>query len=98
MGLSANDWNIGLTVFCACIHKRYKTAEPSLTNSVVTYALAGPPSNIILKRFGPKLVLPALLLCVSFVLIGSGTANNRAQWFTLRLRKSDASTFPLVMN
>lgn len=56
-----------------------------LTVFFITYALAGPPSNVALKRFGPRIVLPTLLLCVSFVLIGSGCAHSKAQWLALRL-------------
>ena len=53
----------------------------------MTYAISGPPSNLALKKFGPRWVLPTILLIVSFILIGSGCANNRAQWFALRLRR-----------
>ncbi|KAL7418629.1 hypothetical protein Q5752_007087 [Cryptotrichosporon argae] len=42
----------------------------------ITYALGGPFSNMALKRLGPKRVLPVILLCVSFVLIGSGCCSN----------------------
>ena len=86
MGLSPNDWNIGLTVFCTLliIPQLMDTMSIELM-AVVTYALSGPPSNLALKRFGPRYVLPTLLLCVSLILIGSGCANSRAQWFALRL-------------
>jgi hypothetical protein len=40
-----------------------------------------------LKRFGPKRVLPIILLCVSFVLIGSGCASTFGQWIALRMRE-----------
>ncbi|WWC64311.1 uncharacterized protein I303_106921 [Kwoniella dejecticola CBS 10117] len=62
----------------------------------VTYALAGPISNIFLKRFGPKKILPALLFTVSLVLVGSGCAKNKAAWFALRLLLGafEAGMFP----
>lgn len=64
--------------------------------SVITFALAGTPSNIALKRFGPRRVLPTLLLCLSFVLIGSGCANSFPQWIALRLLLGvfEAGIFP----
>ncbi|WVQ83730.1 hypothetical protein IAT38_005874 [Cryptococcus sp. DSM 104549] len=51
----------------------------------ITYALGGPPCSILLKKYGPKIVLPLVLFCVSVVLIGSGCASNRAAWFPLRM-------------
>ncbi|ORY30195.1 major facilitator superfamily domain-containing protein [Naematelia encephala] len=67
-----------------------------LTVFFVTYAIGGPPSNMALKRIGPKKVLPFILACVSLILIGSGCASNRAQWFALRLLLGlfEAGMFP----
>ncbi|WRT63104.1 uncharacterized protein IL334_000007 [Kwoniella shivajii] len=51
----------------------------------ITFGFGGLPSNILVKKFGPKKVLPVLLMGVGAVLIGSGCSHNRAQWFTLRI-------------
>lgn len=94
--MTGTQWNIGLSVFCT-----YNASLPALpalpalpvlTTVVITYALGGPPSNLALKKFGPKRVLPIILLCVSFVLIGSGCANNFSQWIALRMRTYLASS------
>ncbi|WVQ83331.1 hypothetical protein IAT38_005470 [Cryptococcus sp. DSM 104549] len=67
-----------------------------LTVFFITYAAGGPPCNMALKRFGPKKILPLILLCVSFILIGSGCASNRVQWFALRMLLGlfEAGMFP----
>jgi MFS family permease len=86
MKMSSTQWNIGLSVFCGWLGHS-STAPTDTSESVITYALAGPPSNMALKRFGPKRVLPIILLCVSFVLIGSGCASTFGQWIALRMRE-----------
>ncbi|KAF2021033.1 MFS general substrate transporter [Aaosphaeria arxii CBS 175.79] len=62
----------------------------------VTYALGGVPSNIALKRWGPKIWLPTLLLTVSIILICSSTVNNFAGWaaFRVLLGLFEAGVFP----
>ncbi|ODN76463.1 hypothetical protein L198_08058 [Cryptococcus wingfieldii CBS 7118] len=51
----------------------------------ITYAFAGPPCSILLKKLGPKLVLSGVLLGVSLILICSGCSGSIASWFPLRL-------------
>ncbi|WWC91102.1 uncharacterized protein L201_006043 [Kwoniella dendrophila CBS 6074] len=51
----------------------------------ITFGFGGLPSNILVKKFGPKKVLPVLLMGVGACLVGAGNAHNRAQWFALRL-------------
>ncbi|KAL3471091.1 major facilitator superfamily domain-containing protein [Aspergillus californicus] len=62
----------------------------------VTYALAGVPSNIALKRFGPKIWLPALLLSVSCILVFTSLQVNFAGWAAFRviLGVFEAGVFP----
>ncbi|TPX15279.1 uncharacterized protein E0L32_004556 [Thyridium curvatum] len=62
----------------------------------VTYAFGGVPSNIGLKRFGPKIWLPALLLSVSLILIFSSLQQNRAGWMAFRVLLGwfEAGVFP----
>ncbi|KAH6876325.1 major facilitator superfamily domain-containing protein [Thelonectria olida] len=62
----------------------------------VTYAAAGVPSNIALKRFGPKIWLPFLLSMVSLVLVFSSMQNNKAGWtaFRVLLGWFEAGVFP----
>ncbi|KAL1855819.1 hypothetical protein VTK73DRAFT_8461 [Phialemonium thermophilum] len=54
------------------------------------------PSNIALKRFGPKIWLPLLLLTVSLVLIFSSLQSNKAGWtaFRVLLGFFEAGVFP----
>ncbi|WVW80169.1 hypothetical protein I302_102146 [Kwoniella bestiolae CBS 10118] len=51
----------------------------------ITFGFGGLPSNILVKKFGPKKVLPVLLTGIGACLIGAGASHNRAQWFALRL-------------
>nr|XP_018264739.1 uncharacterized protein I303_02918 [Kwoniella dejecticola CBS 10117]OBR86897.1 hypothetical protein I303_02918 [Kwoniella dejecticola CBS 10117] len=51
----------------------------------ITFGFGGLPSNILVKKFGPKKVLPVLLIGVGAILMGAGFSHNRAQWFTLRI-------------
>ncbi|KAH7265705.1 major facilitator superfamily domain-containing protein [Fusarium redolens] len=62
----------------------------------VTYAAGGVPSNIALKRFGPKIWLPVLLGFVSLVLIFSSMQNNRPGWIAFRVLLGwfEAGIFP----
>ncbi|KAF5008355.1 hypothetical protein FDECE_5398 [Fusarium decemcellulare] len=62
----------------------------------VTYAAGGVPSNIALKRFGPKIWLPVLLFMVSLILIFSSMQNNRGGWIAFRvlLGLFEAGVFP----
>ncbi|KAF9873486.1 putative pantothenate transporter [Colletotrichum karsti] len=62
----------------------------------VTYAAGGVPSNIALKRFGPRIWLPFLLFTVSLILISSSLQNNRAGWITFRVLLGwfEAGVFP----
>ncbi|KAH6662534.1 major facilitator superfamily domain-containing protein [Halenospora varia] len=50
-----------------------------------TYAFGGVPSNIALKRFGPKIWIPTLMICVSIVLICAGLQGNFAGWTSFRV-------------
>ncbi|KAJ9143111.1 MFS general substrate transporter [Pleurostoma richardsiae] len=50
-----------------------------------TYALGGVPSNIALKRYGPKSWLPALLAICGIINIGTGCQSNMAGFTSLRL-------------
>ncbi|KAK2811947.1 hypothetical protein FQN50_001654 [Emmonsiellopsis sp. PD_5] len=62
----------------------------------VTYAFGGVPSNIALKRFGPKIWLPLLLTCVSVVLICASLQANNGGWtaFRVLLGWVEAGVFP----
>lgn len=62
----------------------------------VTYALGGVPSNIALKRFGPKIWLPALLLSVSSILVFTSLQVNFGGWaaFRVLLGVFEAGVFP----
>ncbi|KAH8432771.1 uncharacterized protein LDX57_010397 [Aspergillus melleus] len=51
----------------------------------VTYALGGTPSNIILKRVGPRIWLPVLLTLVGLILVCSGLQSNYAGWISFRI-------------
>ncbi|PLB54080.1 MFS general substrate transporter [Aspergillus steynii IBT 23096] len=51
----------------------------------VTYALGGTPSNIILKRVGPKIWLPVILTLVGLILVCSGLQSNYAGWISFRI-------------
>lgn len=62
-------------------------AARDLIGLVITFALFGLPSNILVKRYGPKKVLPVLLMAVGGVLVGAGCCSNPAAWFALRLRR-----------
>ncbi|KAL4935203.1 hypothetical protein BDV06DRAFT_133621 [Aspergillus oleicola] len=62
----------------------------------VTYALGGVPSNIALKRFGPKIWLPALLLTVACILVFTSLQANFGGWaaFRVLLGVFEAGVFP----
>ncbi|CEL08694.1 hypothetical protein ASPCAL11839 [Aspergillus calidoustus] len=62
----------------------------------VTYALGGVPSNIALKRFGPKIWLPALLLSVALILVFTSLQVNFGGWaaFRVLLGVFEAGVFP----
>ncbi|KAL4797764.1 major facilitator superfamily domain-containing protein [Aspergillus venezuelensis] len=62
----------------------------------VTYALGGVPSNIALKRFGPKIWLPALLLSVACILVFTSLQANFGGWaaFRVLLGVFEAGVFP----
>nr|XP_019012051.1 uncharacterized protein I206_02889 [Kwoniella pini CBS 10737]OCF50832.1 hypothetical protein I206_02889 [Kwoniella pini CBS 10737] len=51
----------------------------------ITFAFGGLPSNILVKKYGPKKVLPVLLMGVGAILMGTGFSHNKAQWFSLRV-------------
>ncbi|OCF75005.1 hypothetical protein I204_03853 [Kwoniella mangroviensis CBS 8886] len=51
----------------------------------ITFGFGGLPSNILVKKFGPKKVLPVLLTGIGACLVGAGSSHNRAQWFSLRI-------------
>ncbi|CAG9951969.1 unnamed protein product [Clonostachys rosea f. rosea IK726] len=63
---------------------------------LVTYAFGGVPSNIALKRFGPKIWLPVLLTTVSLILIFTSLQQNYAGWaaFRVLLGLFEAGVFP----
>jgi hypothetical protein len=63
--------------------------------SVITFALFGLPSNLLVKRFGPKKILPFLLMAVGAILVGAGCCSSPAAWFSLRLCKHRG---PLLLN
>lgn len=54
------------------------------------------PSNIILKRVGPKIWLPVILTLVGLILVCSGLQNNYAGWISFRiiLGLVEAGMFP----
>ncbi|KAF6817753.1 MFS nicotinic acid transporter [Colletotrichum sojae] len=62
----------------------------------VTYAAGGVPSNIALKRFGPRIWLPFLLFCVSLIIIGSSMQINVHGWLAFRVLLGwfEAGVFP----
>ncbi|CAG9988810.1 unnamed protein product [Clonostachys byssicola] len=62
----------------------------------VTYAFGGVPSNIALKRFGPRIWLPVLLTTVSLILIFTSLQQNYAGWaaFRVLLGLFEAGVFP----
>jgi sugar phosphate permease len=62
---------------------------------VITFALFGLPSNLLVKRFGPKKILPFLLMAVGAVLVGAGCCSSPAAWFSLRLCKHWIPSLPL---
>ncbi|KAL4931793.1 major facilitator superfamily domain-containing protein [Aspergillus undulatus] len=51
----------------------------------VTYALGGVPSNIALKRFEPKIWLPALLFSVAAILVFTSLLVNFGGWAAFRV-------------
>lgn len=79
--MTNTQWNIGLSLLCTSPGQ----SETLLTMLVITFALFGLPSNILVKRFGPKKVLPCLLMAVGAVLVGAGCCSSPAAWFALRL-------------
>jgi hypothetical protein len=62
---------------------------------VITFALFGLPSNLLVKRFGPKKILPFLLMAVGAVLVGAGCCSSPAAWFSLRLCEHWIPSLPL---
>ncbi|KIV79946.1 hypothetical protein PV11_07485 [Exophiala sideris] len=62
----------------------------------ITYAAGGVPSNIALKRWGPKFWLPILLTAVGIVLVCSGLQSNMGGWTAFRviLGAVEAGVFP----
>lgn len=51
----------------------------------VTYALGGVPSQIGLKRWGPRTWLPIILTSISIVLVCTGLQNNFGGWTAFRM-------------
>ncbi|RDW68624.1 hypothetical protein BP5796_09281 [Coleophoma crateriformis] len=62
----------------------------------VTYALGGVPSNMALKRYGPKIWIPLLMTLVGIVLVCTGLQNSFGGWtaFRLLLGLVEAGMFP----
>lgn len=62
----------------------------------VTYSLGGVPSNICLQRFGPKIWLPTIMLCVSITIICASLQSTFAGWtaFRVLLGLVEAGVFP----
>ncbi|OKL63834.1 hypothetical protein UA08_00774 [Talaromyces atroroseus] len=62
----------------------------------VTYAFGGVPSNIALKRFGPKIWLPVLMTSISLVMVFTSLLSNYAGWAAFRviLGLVEAGVFP----
>jgi hypothetical protein len=90
-GLTNTQWNIGLSLLCAFD----LTSRTTLMISVITFALFGLPSNLLVKRFGPKKILPFLLMAVGAILVGAGCCSSPAAWFSLRLCKHRIPSNPL---
>jgi hypothetical protein len=85
MGLSPTDWNIGLSLLCRWpIFHGYSLGLPS----VVTFSIGGPACNALVKIIGPRYTLSATFMGVAVTIFGMGFANQRAEWFALRLRMS----------
>ncbi|KAJ4371410.1 hypothetical protein N0V83_004627 [Neocucurbitaria cava] len=62
----------------------------------ITYALGAVPSNIMLQKFGPRIWLPTIMLCVSIILICCSMQSTMAGWTTFRvlLGLVEAGVFP----
>lgn len=62
----------------------------------ITYSIGGIPSNICLQRFGPRIWLPSIMLCVSIILICASTQSTFSGWtaFRLLLGLFEAGVFP----
>ena len=54
-----------------------------------------PPSNLLVKRVGPSIVLPIMTICVGAIIMGSACSHSRAQWFSLRLCKRSGTLLRL---
>lgn len=85
-GLTDTEWNIGLSLLCKS-RGAVSMGQAKLISLVITFAIFGLPSNILVKRYGPKIVLPTLLMAVGVVLVGTGCCSSPAAWFALRLCK-----------
>ncbi|VUC32833.1 unnamed protein product [Clonostachys rosea] len=57
----------------------------SLAVFFITYAAGGVPSNIMLKRVGPRFWLPSLLIACGTTIVCAGLQNNFAGWVAFRL-------------
>lgn len=94
-GLTDTEWNIGLSLLCESFPSVFEDRNhPDF--QVITFAVFGLPSNILVKRYGPKKVLPVLLMAVGGVLIGAGCCSSPAAWFALRLRESSQSSLMVI--
>ncbi|KAF2501166.1 MFS general substrate transporter [Lophium mytilinum] len=62
----------------------------------VTYAFGGVPANIALKRLGPRIWLPCMMLAVSLILVFSSLQNGFGGWaaFRVLLGLFEAGVFP----
>ncbi|KAK7214127.1 hypothetical protein V2G26_021305 [Clonostachys chloroleuca] len=57
----------------------------SLSIFFITYALGGVPSNIMLKRIGPRFWLPTLLIACGVTIICAGCQSTYGGWIAFRL-------------
>ncbi|KAK4686269.1 hypothetical protein P7C73_g3857, partial [Tremellales sp. Uapishka_1] len=67
------------------LHMTSQQWNTGLTLLFVTYALGAPVSNLLVKRFGPRAVMPSSATLVGVVLLCAGLVKTKPQWYATRL-------------
>lgn len=91
--------NVGNAKLFNALHDLGMTSQQwntALSVFFVTYALGGVPANILLKKLGPRIWLPTMMLSVSIILVCSSLQNNFGGWtaFRILLGLVEAGVFP----
>lgn len=94
LGMGGHDYNLSLTIFFVRASASWNCNE--LMNYQISYALAEPITNVMLKRLTPRIFFTAIIICWGLIMTLMGLVTNfsgllAARWF---LGLAEAGLFP----